>query len=206
MAPKTFALAYAAKWSPLRFVGSFLQRRLAFILRVLNPHSGELVLDIGCGSGEYMELQKDDVRVIGVDYSREMLQIAKSKLKKRKRKWLVQADARTLPIRDNAVDHVIMVAVLDYVADVAGTLKEAIRPLCISGDMVFTIPKSPSPFSFLRRGIGLYIRQAIFKLPPIINWVTREELIDMLKKESLTIVTIGVIQGTMWVVKVRKAN
>lgn len=199
-APEAFARAYVAKWSPLRFVGSFLRKRLSVVTEKLFIKQGDILLDIGCGSGEYLTQISKRVTALGLDYSADMLARAAQEIQGLSGRFLIQSDARKLPVRSSIADAVLFVAVLDYVEDTVGTLAEVVRTLKVGGRIVFTVPKSPSPFAFLRSGAGLMIRERIFQLPPIIVWLKREEVLRISRKVGIRVESINQVQQTMWVV------
>lgn len=199
-APGAFARAYIAKWSPLRFVGSFLRKRLSVITEKLHVKPGDVLLDIGCGSGEYLAHVPRDVIALGLDYSCDMLAKAAQEIRGVPGRLLVQSDARRLPIRSSIADAVLFVAVLDYVKDTTNVLIEVMRTLKTGGRIVFTVPKSPSPFAFLRSGIGLVIREKVFQLPPIIVWLKKKEVLHIAREVGIRVESISQVQQTMWVV------
>lgn len=50
------------------------------ILSLLQPQQGETIVDVGCGTGDLAhELSKQDVHVIGIDASPNMIATAKEK-------------------------------------------------------------------------------------------------------------------------------
>jgi tRNA (uracil-5-)-methyltransferase TRM9 len=67
------------------------------------------VLDIGCGNGKNM-LYRDDLDMIGLEYSKGLCDICKSRLLP-----VVQGDARSLPFQDNTFDAIIMIAVIHHI-------------------------------------------------------------------------------------------
>ena len=82
--------------------------------RVGGPESTGL--DLGCGNGRHAETMAERVgRVVGVDLSRGLLSVTAER--ERKRGFaveLVQADAGTLPVREDAVDLAVYVATLHH--------------------------------------------------------------------------------------------
>lgn len=70
---------------------------------------GGLVLDLGCGNGRHMPaLQRRFDRVVGVDFSRELLRRAG------REGVVVQGDVARLPFRDSVADAVLYVAALHH--------------------------------------------------------------------------------------------
>ncbi len=67
------------------------------------------VLDIGCGNGKNM-LYRDDLDMIGLEYSKGLCDICKSRLLP-----VVQGDARSIPFQDNTFDAIIMIAVIHHI-------------------------------------------------------------------------------------------
>ncbi len=70
-----FSNQYYTIWDiPLSPVGVFLNLRYKKISQILNNIRGNIVLDIGCGSGVFMQkLIADNRYPIGIDYSAQML-------------------------------------------------------------------------------------------------------------------------------------
>jgi ubiquinone/menaquinone biosynthesis C-methylase UbiE len=83
---------------------------------------GARVLDVACGTGYYMELLQGG-RVYGVDYSPEMLRVAKGK----RDAHLVLADARHLPFKSASMDMVVCMGLLEYLKDKDAVLLEVRR-------------------------------------------------------------------------------
>ena len=71
--------------------------------------SNSRVLDIGCGNGKNM-LYRDDLDMIGLEYSKGLCSICKSRLLP-----VVQGDARSIPFEDNMFDAIIMIAVIHHI-------------------------------------------------------------------------------------------
>ena len=74
--------------------------------KVVPPKDGESVLDVGCGTGTQLAIyQERGCKVIGIDLSSPMLQVAKSKLGPEA--ILTSGDAIRMPYPDNSFDLVI---------------------------------------------------------------------------------------------------
>ena len=107
--------------------GSYLdERKKNLILRLAAPERGERLLDIGCGTGEYLALfQNSGCDVTGIDSSAELLALARQKLGQKVE--LLPGQAEDLPFNDNEFDIVSLIFPLEFTADPEKALAEAIR-------------------------------------------------------------------------------
>ncbi|MBW2109336.1 MAG: methyltransferase domain-containing protein [Deltaproteobacteria bacterium] len=82
----------------------------AYLAEKTGVSSGQRALDICTGTGAVLKMLVDrtgpDGLAVGVDFSRGMLAVAKTKLASRKGAFLVQADAGHLPFKSNVFDAV----------------------------------------------------------------------------------------------------
>jgi SAM-dependent methyltransferase len=75
-------------------------QEVAFLVDVLRIEPGELVVDVGCGTGRHSRsLAERGIRAVGVDLSAGLLGVAAG----RGGEW-VRADARRLPLRSGCAD------------------------------------------------------------------------------------------------------
>jgi SAM-dependent methyltransferase len=96
------------------------------IKELLDPQSGERVLDIGCGYGDHLLfLNQLGLDISGVDASPYMLSRARERLGHRCS--LHKGKAEDLPFEDNEFDLSIMVNTLEYLDDPLQALREAGR-------------------------------------------------------------------------------
>lgn len=120
-------------------------------LRAAEVQPGAVALDIGCGSGDYIELllQAGASHVIGVDFTKEMLELAAKRFTKEiaeGRIVLVQADATQMSIiEDGSVDIVTAGFALRNFADLPKALAEASRVLKPGGKLVSLDLGKPFP-------------------------------------------------------------
>ena len=98
------------------------EQRRQTLLQALAPQPGERVLDIGTGPGFVANAIADAVgptgRVLGVDISEPMLQLARKRCAAKSWVELQSGNANQLPVPDNAFDIAISVQVYEYLPDV----------------------------------------------------------------------------------------
>jgi ubiquinone/menaquinone biosynthesis C-methylase UbiE len=79
-------------------------------IEALNPHVGDVVLDIGCGAGQTLIQLADRVgaegRVIGVDVAPALLEIARRRTEPLNQVRLIEADAQFLNLSAESADAV----------------------------------------------------------------------------------------------------
>jgi ubiquinone/menaquinone biosynthesis C-methylase UbiE len=101
-------------------------RQKELILELVSPHAGERMLDIGCGTGNHLQLFRGKwCSVTGIDSSAEMLDIARRKLGDSVE--LHQGKAEELPFSDDEFDIVTMINSLEITQSPRKALAEAIR-------------------------------------------------------------------------------
>ena len=120
----------AAKLSDERLktpLGNYIvSRQKELILDLVAPRAGERILDIGCGTGENLQLFRDKwCNVTGIDSSAEMLKIAREK--NGDHAELILAQAEDIPFSDNEFDIVTIMNVLETAKAPRKVIAEAIR-------------------------------------------------------------------------------
>lgn len=105
----------------------------ARLLAGFAPRSQGLVLDVGCGTGELLRAaraQRPDLRLVGVDFSRAMLDQAR-----RKGIEAVQADVHHLPFRSGAADALTSSISFHHYEDPEAAAREMRRVLAPAGEV-----------------------------------------------------------------------
>lgn len=106
-------------------------------------------LDLGCGTGEYAILmERLGFTVTGVDFSKAMLQIAKSKRRKTctsDKLQLVRSECSRLPFKDGLFEVAVCISVLDLTPFHNKLLKEIYRVLKHRGKLILCIDSLWSP-------------------------------------------------------------
>ena len=130
-----------------------------FIFKNCILPSNPEILDIGCGTGKVLfpTLMKEQLSLVGMDKSNEMLEIAKAKYKDNYRNmksklFLLNGDALALPFKDNYFDLIITTNVIHLVKEWQQFLKEVDRCLLEKNKQfisakVFTDVHATEPFS-----------------------------------------------------------
>jgi ubiquinone/menaquinone biosynthesis C-methylase UbiE len=121
-------------WDNLEVLG----RRLAAGLVEMGVAPNETVLDVGCGTGNLTKALLARLgpqgRVVAVDISPRMLQVAKGKILDDRVTWHL-ADAGRLPLSSASCDRVVCYSVWPHFDDVAHVGAELARVLRPSGSL-----------------------------------------------------------------------
>ncbi len=153
---RRYANTYDAWFGPVLHQG----RRL--IVESLDCQAGESILEVGVGTGLSLPLYPRDVRITGIDISREMLAKA---LRRVAREDLTQVDAilemdaQDMRFADNSFDKVVAMYVVSVIPDPVRLVEEMRRVCKADGDIyivnhfrshnpvIATLEKSASPLS-----------------------------------------------------------
>lgn len=129
-------------------------------LKILQPRKGEVILEVGTGTGcALLEISRTVGlfgKVFGIDINKKMLKLSKKRLNKQKRAFLFQADAINLPFEKDFFDAVYVIGTLDVLnlEGVVFRLEEFKRVLKPEGRIVLgSLNKKKKPpilFSFYR--------------------------------------------------------
>src|SRR3954447_16099384 len=115
-------------------------RRRSLVRTALGASPGERILDVGCGPGFYCAELVEEVgsagKVVGLDSSPQMLELAARRCGDHDNVELHEANATSLPVEDAAFDGAVCVQVLEYVRDTALGLAELYRVLRPGGRVV----------------------------------------------------------------------
>lgn len=122
-------------------------------VRAAGVRSGDTVLDVACGTGDLTQAfaRTDAADVIGIDFTPEMLEIARRKKDalpdaQRARVTYLQGDAQDLPLEDASVDVVSIAFGIRNVAEPRRAIEEFRRVLRPGGRLVileFDRPRIP---------------------------------------------------------------
>ena len=204
--PRSFDKHYFCP-NNLNLLSKFLHLRMSTVLSLTNPAHNKSLLDVGCGSGLYLAAAIPKFKkVVGMDISEAMLYGARQRLsavaKNRYKLYLGDAEKK-FPFKDGSFDAIISIGLLDYL-NPKTVLLECKRVLSKDGFIIFTIPKKPSMFFFLRGTCGNFIRKKLLGLPPLENIVGKKSLYCLINECGLETLQVKSVWTTMWIVKAKK--
>jgi ubiquinone/menaquinone biosynthesis C-methylase UbiE len=116
--------------------GTFIDKQERAILQQLLTHSEEMVLDMPCGSGRFLNFAQ-----LGIDASKEMVRVSQAKFPS---KTISQADAAQTQIDDHTIDTIISFHFFMHLNEekMKQILKECERILKPQGRIIFDIPSA----------------------------------------------------------------
>jgi demethylmenaquinone methyltransferase/2-methoxy-6-polyprenyl-1,4-benzoquinol methylase len=152
------------------------QRWRRFAVRHAAVQRGEDVLDVACGTGDLSEAfaRSPAAKVVGLDFTREMLDRAEAKKTSAPngvKLTYVEGDAMSLPFADQSFDVVSMAFGIRNVVKPQVALAETFRVLRPGGRLIvleFDQPKNP----MLRWFNGVYCAKL---MPRTATWISRDE-------------------------------
>lgn len=110
----------------------------SWVVRAVAAHRGDVILDAACGTGRYAEEFLSKTRhVTGLDFSREMLALAKRKCPQAR---FIRGDiTRNLPFAANRFDKINCAQTLKHIRRLGPVLKEFHRILKPGGTFTFSV-------------------------------------------------------------------
>ncbi|WP_414839255.1 class I SAM-dependent methyltransferase [Carnobacterium sp. TMP28] len=97
--------------------------------KLMDAIEGKKVLEVGVGTGKNLLFYPDNVEIIGIDFSEQMLKKAIQKTKGKEAITLIEMDAQKMSFADDTFDTVVTSCVFCSVPDPVEGLKE-IRRVC----------------------------------------------------------------------------
>ncbi len=137
--------------TPLGTLVDGLEKKAIFSLAEVK--TGEMVLDVGCGTGNYaLELARRGAKVRGIDPSTSMLEIARTKAQEQRLPVeFTHGFVEELPFSDQTFDLVTCVTVLEFTKSPRSAVAEMIRTLKPGGRLVVGVLNSWSLWALARR-------------------------------------------------------
>ncbi len=152
-------------------------------MRRMDLHSGERVLDLGCGSGWATQMlarvvnptvnqSETSAQVVGVDISDEMIRLAQTAASKINNLKFVVGSAAQIPSEDNYFDKVLSVESFYYYPDQDRALDELFRVMAPNGRLFILINLYKD---------NLYSLQWVPKLKVPVHIRSAAEYVELLK-------------------------
>jgi demethylmenaquinone methyltransferase/2-methoxy-6-polyprenyl-1,4-benzoquinol methylase len=151
------------------------QRWRKFAVRHASVRPGEEVLDVACGTGDLTQAFARTAagRVVGLDFTREMLdraEIKKQKSASGSKITYVEGDAMALPFADGSFDVVSMAFGIRNVTQPTKSLAEAFRVLRPGGRLIVLEFDQPR-IGLLRWFNGVYCAKL---MPRTATWISQD--------------------------------
>jgi len=124
------------------------KRRVRTIFEWVDPQDDDVILDIPCGRGFYLNMFRyvSECTLVGADLDWEVLRKAQGAVGHLPDVTLHHASIYDLPYTDNTFDAVVLSEVLEHLDDDVLGLREAYRVLKPGGVAVITVPNANYPF------------------------------------------------------------
>jgi len=124
------------------------KKRVQTIFEWVNPGPDDLILDVPCGRGFYLNMFRyvSEARLVGADLDWDVLAKAQTNIGHLPDVALQYASIYRLPYPDNTFDAVILSEVLEHLKDDVAGLREALRVLKPGGVVAVTVPNANYPF------------------------------------------------------------
>lgn len=177
-------------------------------VRIANVKPTDVVLDVACGTGDLSAafLAGGAQRVVGIDFTVNMLRVAQAKRAQRAQPLTYQAgDAMRLPVADSSVDVVSIAFGIRNVAKPEQAMAEFARVLRPGGRLIvleFSLPTNP----LLLAGYNFYFRHVMPRtasllardrsgayryLPQSVNtFIDRPGMVKMMQDASFSQITL----------------
>jgi ubiquinone/menaquinone biosynthesis C-methylase UbiE len=147
------------------------------LIDLLQPRPGEMILDVGCGTGVFtLNILDCGPRMIGLDISQPMLRRAQQKAKGYPFQS-VAGDMQALPFGDGCFDKVVSMTTLEFIAEGIEAVDDLFRVTKKGGVVVVTTLNRLSPWANRRKkaaenGHALF-EKMIFRSPDEMRALSR---------------------------------
>jgi len=147
---------YSAR-NPL--VRRYFWSRLIAMVRSVQSHNLKLILDMGCGRGELLEILAGKfagAEYVAIDLGKEIYAARKgARANNLQSVHFMRADCRFMPLRSASSQLVFCASVLEHLPDVLPAMLEIARILDSSGKLVVGAPTENALYGMGRRLVGL---------------------------------------------------
>ncbi len=136
---------------------------LSWVAGLCSPHLGHRVLEVGAGHGSITARYEQGREVVANDLSAACVQALQERFADHANVRVEDRDLRALAL-DERFDSVLMVNVLEHIADDAGALRSLSRLLVADGNVVVYVPALNGLYGPLDKKIGHYRRYSVWRL------------------------------------------
>jgi ubiquinone/menaquinone biosynthesis C-methylase UbiE len=138
---------------------SYFWSRLKKMAQVAESSNARVILDIGCGKGELLQIiAKRPLRYeyVGIDIGVNIDDAKRrAKLERMENTQFLKADCTHLPFRSNSSQLVFCASILEHLPDVPPAISELDRVLEVDGKLVVGVPTENHVYQLSRAIAGL---------------------------------------------------
>jgi SAM-dependent methyltransferase len=173
------------------------KRRVRTIFEWVDPKDDDLILDMPCGRGFYLNMFRyvSSSKLVGADLDWPVMQKAQANVGHLPRLMLNHTNIYALPYPADTFDAVILSEVLEHLDDDVAGLKEAFRVVKPGGVVAITVPNANYPFWWdpinktLETVFGTHIRRGMLAgiWANHVRLYTREQLNEAVLKGGFMI-------------------
>lgn len=133
-------------------IGALVKRyESLLLLDLLQPRPGEMILDVGCGTGIFtLDILESGPGVVGLEISRPMLMRARQKTGDGSF-HPTTGDMLSLPFADDVFDKTVSMTALEFIENAHDAVRELFRVTRKGGTIVVTTLNSLSPWAVRRK-------------------------------------------------------
>jgi ubiquinone/menaquinone biosynthesis C-methylase UbiE len=182
----------------------YIANTLSFLKTWAEISPLDIVLDVGCGTGEFERLllaEYSSLKIVGVDISEKMLAIAKQKCSIYPQVSFELASASALPFNSDSFDVIVSASSFHYFDDPLAALTEIKRVLKPDGKVVI--------LDWCKDYLGCKIYDVILRIfdPAYQQCYTQDEFHHLLEEANFAVDRARKIRfGVMWELMVATAK
>ena len=175
------------------FTDKSYNKIINLFIKKLNPNSNDIIIDMGCGTGELAEKIKSKKfsNVIGLDISKNCILMAKKQYKGIKFRV---GDIEKTGFKNNSIDVIFYCGILHHFMNREKVLNEANRILKNNGKLFIFEPHDGNPILWLFRNEKSPLKSNKLKTPNE-KFLRKEEIISDLKKSKFKIIDLNCSSG-----------
>jgi SAM-dependent methyltransferase len=136
---------------------------LSWVAELCSAHLGRRVLEVGAGLGAMTSRYQQGREVVANDVSPSCVQALRERFAGYLNVRVEDRDLRTMEL-DDRFDSVLMVNVLEHIADDVGALQGLSRLLVPGGNVVIYVPALNGLYGPLDKKVGHYRRYSVWRL------------------------------------------